>query len=74
MVYFGSNLGNASSHDTKNMPTFLAGGGFQHGQHLAFDTAKAPPLCNLYVQMLQQLGLEVDTFASGKGGIPGFAA
>ena len=74
MVYFGSNLGNASSHDTKNMPTFLAGGGFKHGQHLAFDAAKAPPLCNLYVQMLQQLGLEVDTFASGKGGIPGFAA
>ena len=74
MVYFGSNLGNASSHDTKNMPTFLAGGGFQHGQHLAFDAAKGPPLCNLYVQMLQQLGLEVDAFASGKGGIPGFAA
>ena len=74
MVYFGSNLGNASSHDTKNMPTFLAGGGFQHGQHLAFDLSKPPPLCNLYVQMLQQLGLEVDQFASSKGGIPGFAA
>ncbi len=74
MVYFGSNLGNASSHDNRNMPTFLAGGGFKHGQHLAFDTTKPPPLGNLYVQMLQQLGLEVDTFASGKGGIPGFTA
>ncbi len=37
MVLFGSNLGNASSHDTKNMPIILAGGGFRHGQHLAFD-------------------------------------
>ena len=74
MVYFGSNLGNASSHDTKNMPVFLAGGGFKHGQHLAFDPVKPPPLCNLYVQMLQRLGIDVDAFASGRGGVPGFSA
>lgn len=74
MVLFGSNLGNASSHSTRNLPIVLAGGGFKHGQHLAFDPAKPPPLCNLYVQMLQQLGVEVDAFASGKGGIPGFGA
>lgn len=74
MVLFGSNLGNASSHDTRSMPIILAGGGFKHGQHLAFDPAKPPPLCNLYVQMLRQLGIDVSEFASGKGGIPGFAA
>jgi hypothetical protein len=74
MILFGSNLGNASSHDTRSMPIVLAGGGFKHGQHLAFDPVKPPPLCNLYVQMLQQLGIEVGEFASGKGGIPGFAA
>jgi Protein of unknown function (DUF1552) len=72
MVFFGSNLGNASSHDTRNMPILLAGGGFKHGQHLSFDPNKPPPLGNLFVQMLQQLDLEVDSFASGKGGIPGF--
>ncbi len=74
MVLFGSNLGNASSHDTRNMPILLAGGAFRHGQHLAFDPVKPPPLANLYVQMLQQLGLEVGEFASGKGSIPGFSA
>lgn len=74
MVYFGSNLGNASSHDNHNMPVFLAGGGFKHGQHLAFDPVKPPALGNLYVQMLQQMGLEVEQFATGKGGIPGFSA
>ena len=37
MVLLTSNLGNALSHDNKNMPVVLAGGGFQHGQHLAFD-------------------------------------
>src|SRR5439155_22398213 len=36
-VFFSSNLGNASSHSTKNLPVLLAGGGFKHGQHLAFD-------------------------------------
>ncbi len=49
------------------MPIVLAGGGFKHGQHLGLDPAKPPPLANLYVQMLQQMGLPVETFASGKG-------
>lgn len=73
MVLFGSNLGNASSHDTRNMPIILAGGGFKHGQHLAFDLNNPPPLCNLYVQMLQRLGVETDQFAtSNSAGLPGF--
>ena len=72
MVYFGSNMGNASSHDNRNMPVFFAGGNFKHGQHLAFDPQNPPPLCNLYAHMLQKLGVEVDGFASSKSvGIPG---
>jgi hypothetical protein len=72
IVLFGSNLGNASSHDNKNMPIIVAGGGFQHGQHLAFDPLKNPPLCNLYVQLLRRLGANVDLFGSSNGTIPGF--
>ncbi len=71
MVLFGSNLGNANSHDTKNMPMLLAGGGFRHGQHLAFDAQNNYPLCNLYVSMAQRLGLEVDRFASSTGTMTG---
>ncbi|MDA0838624.1 MAG: DUF1552 domain-containing protein [Planctomycetota bacterium] len=71
MVLFGSNLGNASSHDTKNMPIILAGGGFKHGQHLAFDRENNYPLPKLYVSMLQRLGLEADTFATGSGTMRG---
>ena len=37
MILYGSNLGDANAHSTTNMPTIFAGGGFQHGQHLAFD-------------------------------------
>jgi len=67
MVYFSSNLGNASSHSCKNLPVLLAGGGFRHGQHLAFDPASPPPLSNLYVSMLQRLGVETERFGSSTG-------
>ena len=70
-VFFGSNLGNASSHATRNLPIILAGGGFRHGEHLAFDPASPPPLSNLYVSLLQRLGLEVDRFGSGTGALAG---
>lgn len=71
MVMFGSNLGNASSHDTRNLPIILAGGGFRHGQHLAFDRQDNHPLTNLYVTMLQRLGLETNTFSTGVKPMPG---
>jgi hypothetical protein len=71
MVFFGSNLGNAAGHSVKNMPVLLAGGGFKHGRHLAFDEKKDSPLCNLFVSMLQRLGIEADKFGSSKGTLPG---
>lgn len=70
-VFFSSNLGNASNHSCKNLPVLLAGGGFRHGQHLAFDPNNAPPLSNLYVSMLQRLGIETDSFGSSKGTLSG---
>jgi hypothetical protein len=71
MVFFSSNLGNASNHSCRNLPILLAGGGFKHGQHLAFDAKNGPPLCNLYVSMLQRLGIEADKFGSSTGTLTG---
>lgn len=71
MILYGSNLGNANTHVTTNMPTIFAGGGFNHGRHLAFDTAHNYPLPNLFVSMLQRLGLETDRFASSTGTMRG---
>ena len=71
MILYGSNLGNANTHVTTNMPTLFAGGGFKHGQHLAFDTQHNYPLPNLFVSMLQRLGLETDKFASATGTMRG---
>ncbi len=70
-VLLTSNLGNASNHDNRNMPVLLAGGGFQHGQHLAFDRKKNYPLPNLYLSVLQEVGMEVDRFATSTGTMAG---
>lgn len=71
MVLYGSNFGDANAHTCFNMPVILAGGGFKHGQHLAFDTQRNYPLPNLYVSMLQRLGIESDKFASSTGTMRG---
>lgn len=66
-----SNLGNASNHDNRNMPVLLAGGHFKHGQHLAFDRRRNHPLPNLFVNLLQQVGLEADRFTTSTGTVTG---
>ncbi len=70
-IMLGSNLGNASSHNNSDLPIVVAGGRFQHGQHLAFDQNHAPPLANLLISFLQHLKLEVDEFSSGQATLRG---
>jgi hypothetical protein len=74
MVLLTSNLGNASSHDNKNMPVLFAGGGFKHGQHLAFDQKDNYPLPNLYLSMLHRLGMQDEAFATSTGEMSGLGA
>lgn len=66
MVLWGSGMGDASRHSNANLPVFLAGGGLKHGQHLAFDrdTSDSPLLGDLYLTMLQQMGVEADRFSN----------
>jgi len=71
MILYGSNLGNANTHVTTNLPTIFAGGGFRHGQHLVFDTQHNYPLPNLFVSMLQRMGIDADKFASSTGSMRG---
>jgi hypothetical protein len=78
MVFFSSNLGDASTHGVKSLPVLLAGGGFKHGQYLDFPEPKdkkkdptQPPLSNLYLSMLHRLGINTDKFGSSTGTLPG---
>jgi hypothetical protein len=71
MVLYGSNLGNANTHVTTNLPTLFAGGGFKHGQHLMFDQERNYPLPNLFVSMLQRMGVDATKFATSTGTMRG---
>ena len=70
-VLYGTNMGSANSHANDNLPVLLAGGGFRHAGHLAFDRKKNYPLTNLYVSLLQSLGVEASNFSSGTGTMRG---
>ena len=71
MVLYGTCMGSANSHSNVNLPVLLAGGGFRHGQHLVYDKVNNYPLSNLFVSMLQRLGIEANEFSTGKGTMRG---
>jgi len=70
-ILYGSCLGSVNSHSNQNLPLLLAGGGYRHPCHLAFDEKRNEPLANLFVTMLQRLGVETDSFASSTGTLRG---
>lgn len=69
IVLAGSNLGNASAHNTRDLPVFVAGGGFRHGQHIVAggsgnDNAR---FANLFIQFAHRLDVGLDRFGSSNG-------
>ncbi len=76
MIVYGSGMNNGErgGHSQKNLPLLMAGGsawGFKHGQHLAFDPNKNPPLCNLLLTTIQKMGVETDKFQEASGTLTG---
>lgn len=71
IVLLGTGMGDASRHANSNLPTLVAGGGFHHGQHIAVDRKSddAPLLGDLYITLLQQLGVETDQFSNASGNL-----
>ncbi|HBJ35465.1 MAG TPA: hypothetical protein DDZ51_12090 [Planctomycetaceae bacterium] len=61
MILFGSSMSDGNRHDPDNLPILLGGrggGSLPTGQHIAADV----PLCNLYVSMLDRMGVEIESF------------
>ncbi len=67
VTLLGSNLGNAASHDPRNNPIILAGGGLNHGDYVAHERDDNTPLCNLFVRMLHEMEIETEAFATSSG-------
>lgn len=68
-VLFGSGMGDANSHKNSDLPIILAGGGYQHGQYreVPREGINKVPLCNLFVDIAQRMGVETDSFGSSTG-------
>ncbi|HRI87945.1 MAG TPA: DUF1552 domain-containing protein [Candidatus Hydrogenedentes bacterium] len=68
MVLFGSSISDGNRHDPNNLPIIVAGGGggaLRTGQHVA--NPKGTPLCNLYVSMLNAMGVPAESFGDSTG-------
>ena len=68
-VLFGSGMGDANSHRNSDLPIFLAGGGYQHGsfREVSREVKHKVPLCNLFVDIAQKMGVETAAFGSSTG-------
>jgi len=66
VVLVGTGMGDASRHSNANLPTLVAGGGFKHGSHVVVDPQQAgtPLLGDLYITLMQRLGIETDRFSN----------
>ena len=74
MILFGSSMSDGNRHDPNNLPILLGdqgGGTLPTGQHLAVEGPV--PLCNLYVSMLDRMGIEVESFGDSTGRLAGLS-
>jgi len=68
-VLFGSGMGDANKHKNNDLPIILAGGGYKHGlfRDVAHESSRKTPLCNLFVDIAQKMGVEIDHFGNSNG-------
>lgn len=68
-VLFGSGMGDGNVHKNTDLPILLAGGGYKHGEYreVPREGINKVPLCNLFVDIAQKMGVETDSFGSSTG-------
>lgn len=70
---YGSNI--RTIHYVDNCPTLIAGGGagITHGGHIVLE-AEQTPQCNLWLTLLQGVGIETDSFGDSTGTLSALTA
>ena len=68
-VLFGSGMGDGNSHKNSDLPIILAGGGYKHGEfrEVPREGINKVPLCNLFVDIAQKMGVETESFGNSTG-------
>jgi hypothetical protein len=72
MIVYCSGLGDGNAHSHNDLPFVLAGragGAFTPGRH--FDPGSNTPMNNLFITMLNTMGVKVDSFGDSTGVLKG---
>ena len=75
MIVYGSGIGDGNRHNHDDLPILLAGRGggtIKTGRHIKLDTQT--PLNNLYLSMLDRMGVPVETLGDSTGKLSGLAS
>jgi hypothetical protein len=73
MIVYGAGISDGNSHSHDDLPTILAGrvaGTLTPGRHLQFDSA---PMSNLYVSLLNRLGVSTQRFGDSTSALEAVA-
>ena len=68
LIVYGSPLSDGNMHMYKDLPVVLVAGGvagIRGGGHIRFP--QNTPMANLYLTLLEKLGMEVDQFGDSTG-------
>ena len=74
MIVYGSGIADGNAHSHHDLPVLLAGrggGAFQTGRHLRFT--KDTPMSNLYLSMLERMGVKEERFGDSTGVLKGLS-
>ena len=72
MIVYGSGISDGNRHNHDDLPILLAGKGggtLKTGRHISYP--KDTPLTNLYLSMLDRMGVKVDSFGDSTGALQG---
>ena len=68
IIVYGSGIGDGNRHNHDNLPVALFGSGgksFETGRHIRYR--KETPLTNLYLTMLDQVGVKIKSLGDSTG-------
>lgn len=71
MIVYGSGISDGNRHNNENLPVLLAGSGggtIDSGRHVRY--AEETPMCNLYMAMLERMGVNVPFMGDSTGTLP----
>src|SRR6202040_4126874 len=72
MILYGSGISDGNAHNHEDLPILLAGKGngtLKTGRHVRYP--KETPLTNLYLSLLDRMGVSMDSFGDSTGRLTG---